>query len=94
MKQKITPEEYVTFGVTRWTSSAEVKDKWRVWAAVLHPDHGGDPIKFAAMQELYQKIAAVAKICPRCEGTGRVDHTAGFTTVKSICASCRGSGEA
>lgn len=88
-----TPEEYQAFGTTPEAQPAEVKTQWRVHAARLHPDAGGDPEEFNRMRQLYNRIIEAARVCKVCGGTGRIMKQAGFNQLPMPCESCGGKGE-
>ena len=45
----------------------EIRAKYKRLANKLHPDHGGDTVKFAELSAAYKRIARSK--CPACGGT-------------------------
>jgi DnaJ-class molecular chaperone len=82
---------FAALGLSDSASLEEVKLAFRQRAQELHPDHGGDPKEFEALQAIYNeaKHEVLARKCPTCHGTGKVQHSHGFTTVDMPCPTCR-----
>ncbi len=76
---------------------SQVKDKYFELAKTLHPDHGGDAVKFHEMHLAYNAALAIAskpKICQPCGGRGKTTIRKGFATMDLMCQVCRGTGRA
>lgn len=87
-----TMEEYDEFGVSETATPDDVKKQYRVKAARMHPDAGGDPEEFARMRELYTRILEASRTCQSCGGTGRVTVGEGWRKLKMPCEACNGKG--
>ena len=73
----------------------ELRAHYHALAARAHPDHGGDPDRFAEIAAAYRRLAAIApdrRACKSCEGSGRVPIAGGFNPLKILCKACSGSG--
>lgn len=81
---------------------------YKVGAMVKHPDKGGSPEEFVALDRAkHVLIAYLAKQgqsegpkphggvtqCPRCHGAGRIALQRGFKQMQTQCPTCRGNGE-
>jgi len=82
---------FAALGLSDSASLEEVKLAYRNRARELHPDLGGDPLEFEALQAIYNeaKEAVLSRKCPTCHGTGKVQHSHGFTTIDMPCPTCR-----
>ena len=88
------PDPFAALGLEPNANTAQVKSAFREMARSLHPDAGGDPAAFASLTDNYR--TALQEIserrCLTCHGTGKVQHTAGFTTINMLCPTCGGDG--
>jgi DnaJ-class molecular chaperone len=82
---------FAALGLSDSASLEDVKLAYRDRARQLHPDLGGDPMEFEALTAIYNeaKQEVLARKCPTCHGTGKVQHSHGFTTVDMPCPTCR-----
>ena len=84
------------FGLPDDATPADVRAAYLERAKNLHPDRGGTPEAFAALNDAYRAALAAAKPapCPACDGSGaRVDRK-GFYACRNVCGACRGTGYA
>ena len=58
-KWPVTPAHEV-LGVRPGASLSEVRAAYRRYAIRHHPDHGGDPVRFAAGQDAYRRLVGGA----------------------------------
>lgn len=87
-------------------SAEAIQDAYRAMAKLTHPDAGGSPEQFAAVDRAKHVLIEWSKRpvedrpvlkadqCSNCGGTGRARTTRGFRTFYVMCLSCRGSGDA
>lgn len=83
---------FAALGLSDSASLEEVKLAYRTKAMQgLHPDQGGDPDEFAALNANYNAAVqeVLARKCPTCHGTGKVQHSVGFSSVDMPCPTCR-----
>jgi DnaJ-class molecular chaperone len=82
---------FAALGLSDSASLEEVKLAFRQRAQELHPDHGGDPMEFEALQAIYNeaKQEVLSRKCPTCHGTGKVQHSVGFSSIDMPCPTCR-----
>jgi DnaJ-class molecular chaperone len=85
-------DSFATLGLPRTATPTEVKARWRALRTQLHPDHGGDAVKFHDAQRAYDLALKLAQVCPRCDGKGKRIHTMGFNQLVVRCPDCRGTG--
>lgn len=88
-----TPFEQL--GLPPNATAVEIKAKWRHLAQIFHPDKGGDPEIFVAVQKAYQaalKLAEAPQHCHTCSGTGQVSVMHGFSPIVMTCQVCYGTG--
>lgn len=85
-----------------------IKDAYRKLAKLHHPDAGGDPAQFAAIDRakhlLLEQLKRTEALkprevlqkadCPNCKGMGRVVIRRGFGRMTITCGRCKGSGDA
>lgn len=81
---------FAALGLTDTATVSEVRFAYHAKARELHPDLGGDPDKFDVLRKHYsealQKIAE--RKCATCNGTRKVTHTVGWSSVESRCPTC------
>ncbi|NBP13142.1 J domain-containing protein [bacterium] len=61
IKEYSVMDHYQTLGVQRGASDADIKQAYRKLARELHPDKGGDTIKFQKVQEAYETLSDPSK---------------------------------
>jgi DnaJ-class molecular chaperone len=76
-------------------SVVELRSLYKEAARVAHPDAGGSSGDFQELAAAYEaRAAALAALvlCPRCEGSGRIEagHN-GFTYYYRCCPCCAGA---
>lgn len=88
------------------TTADEVNGAFRVASKRAHPDAGGDPAAFAAVDrakhillEWLKRVEVKTPIqqkedCTRCEGKGHLMSHRGFRSMRVTCPKCAGSGDA
>jgi DnaJ-class molecular chaperone len=74
----------------------DLKTRWRDLAKELHPDAGGDPVKFGEFNRAYKIVvehAGAPVDCPECGGSGRVPMggRVSFSAIMITCPACNGS---
>lgn len=81
---------FAALGLTDTATASEVRQAYHDKARLLHPDLGGDPDTFDALRKNYsealQKLAE--RKCVTCNGTRKVTHTVGWSSVESRCPTC------
>lgn len=87
----MTPFEVL--GLPPSATPAEVKARWRELRTQLHPDHGGDTVKFNQAQRAYEKAYLIALKCRACGGTGKQVVNNGFSQLTVRCPVCKGTRE-
>jgi DnaJ-class molecular chaperone len=86
------------------TTEDEVRASYRAASKRAHPDGGGDPAAFAAVDRAkhvlleWLKKPRPAEVphgekCDRCAGKGFMMSQRGFRALRVQCARCRGTGE-
>lgn len=92
----MSPEDALQLlGLPLTASPEAVRLAWRQLAAQHHPDRGGDAAQFQAARAAYEVALAHAqqpKLCPRCEGRGKVMVFHGWSGVPVVCPDCQGGG--
>ena len=74
-------------------TKAEVKRRFYELAQTAHPDAGGTVEQFVVLKEIYERallIAEEVKLCPACQGRGKLKHTRGFASIELTCPACSG----
>lgn len=82
-------------GLPAGSTSDEAKTRWRELASVHHPDRGGDAATFDALRKAYITVlqeCSEPKHCAVCQGTGKISHSLGFSSVATFCVYCNGVG--
>lgn len=81
---------FAALGLEPTASTDEVKAAFRSKARSLHPDVGGDPNEFDALQTAYKDALRVttSRKCTTCQGTRRVTKTMGWSSLKIPCPDC------
>lgn len=74
-------------GVSEDATPQQIKEAWRVLARKLHPDAGGDPMRFIECYEAYQRL--MQRPCVVCRGVGVVDCWNGLSRTALPCPRCR-----
>ena len=77
-------------GLTDAATAEEVKLAYRTRARQLHPDAGGDPMEFQALNLIYtQALHEVThRVCPTCGGTKKCTLQVGTSQMKLRCPDC------
>lgn len=81
---------FAALGLEPSATPDEVKQAFRAKARLLHPDLGGDATQFDELRSHYNEALRVAttRPCPECGGSGRVTHTAGWSSIQLTCPRC------
>lgn len=81
---------FALLGLTDDATIAEVRQAYHNKARLLHPDLGGDPTAFAELRAAYDEcaVAIQKRVCPTCNGTKKVTHTVGWSSVETRCPTC------
>jgi len=76
-------------------SEAAIKFAFKHAVFKHHPDHGGDPAVFAALDLAYRRClqAAASQVCRACDGAGTRYAPAGLGRLAVVCDLCGGSGK-
>lgn len=88
------------------TTEEEVKVSYRTASKRAHPDGGGDPAAFAAVDRAKHVLlhwlerskrdepqtAGAGTECTRCAGTGHVESRRAWRSMRVQCPLCRGTG--
>lgn len=89
-------ECFEALGLTQDATPEQLKLAFRAAAKTLHPDMGGDPVKFSELNKKYMRAmdhATTPRKCTRCDGTGKFRQAHGFHTATVDCYVCKGSGK-
>lgn len=87
---------HFTLGLPVGCGVTELKAQWRQLAKAHHPDSNPDanPVDFTTYRNAYIKALKyeedLEKICPKCEGTGKVPVGRGFNKLLMKCPQCGG----
>ena len=81
---------FAALGLEPTATSDEVKQAYRNKARLLHPDLGGDPAEFAALNASYKEALHVAlhRPCPECGGSKKITKTVGWSSIQLTCPRC------
>lgn len=81
---------FALLGLTDDATIAEVRQAYHNKARLLHPDLGGDPAEFAALRDAYADCvkAVENRKCVTCNGTKKVTHTVGWSSIETKCPTC------
>lgn len=79
-----TPHEVL--GTTPDATPEQIRAAYRRAAMRHHPDRGGSPEAFQAVQNAY--TALQKRVCSECEGKGFVSTRRGFFVSKKPCPNC------
>lgn len=81
---------FAALGLAGTATIGEVRFAYHKLARELHPDLGGDPARFAELRDNYSACvnAVNARLCPTCNGTKKVSHTVGWSSVETRCPTC------
>lgn len=95
---------YLILGVPPSATSEEVKQRYYELAKTLHPDKGGDPVKFKEVVLAYEDCTVRRQqtkrqwlmrpdLCPACDGEGTGLISISFNERRRIlCIECNGKG--
>jgi DnaJ-class molecular chaperone len=81
-------DHYATLGLDRTATQAEIKAAYKREAMRAHPDRGGDPNRFHAVQEAFRALKSDK--CEMCGGKGYVREPNGAFVVTKQCPICWG----
>ena len=90
------PSPFEALSLPDNATPTQVRAAWRLKAARVHPDRGGDVAAFEALRAEYERALRIAENapCETCRGTGRVGMgNSGFVKTLMRCTSCRGTGK-
>ncbi len=87
---------YALLGLKPGCTLLSVRMEYIGRARQLHPDRGGDPVKFAELSEAYREVMAHVSArkepCGACGGSGRQRIGKGFHRTEIVCSKCDGEG--
>lgn len=87
-------DSYKLLGLPETANPEEVKSRYRELTKQHHPDLGGSPVQFQAVQTAYKRVVDHMRSasCPECRGRGKVLRAKGFLSLHMDCKDCGGTG--
>lgn len=87
----MTPAEaFTTLGLPSDATSEQVTKAWRRACMKHHPDRGGNQYYFLQAKEAHSiaMMHVSARVCPTCNGKGKVPINVGLTVLTLRCPTC------
>lgn len=77
-------------GIPPNSTVEQVNDAFRKKRRLAHPDKGGSSDEFLELMKAYRDALMYLspKVCPECEGTGKIRVRTGATIEKQNCPRC------
>jgi DnaJ-class molecular chaperone len=89
------PTPFEILNLPETASPTEIRRAYWELAKTAHPDAGGTPEAFNALQEANRAALALAAAtpCPTCKGRGVIHTQRGFSVLVTPCLPCSGIGK-
>ncbi len=80
---------YEVLGITPDATKEEIQEAYRRARRRAHPDHGGTPEAFLAVQDAYDKVMKLSPCGnPKCDGKGFIREKSGAFIYRRLCPNC------